>query len=40
VPAGWVLNLFVLMLFVGELARFVAGEIGEEEWQTDCSIVF
>ena len=27
VGLGWVLNLLVIMLFVGELARFVAGEL-------------
>lgn len=38
--ARWILNLFVIMLFVGELARFVAGELGEAEWQTASSIAF
>jgi hypothetical protein len=35
VLAGWILNLFVV-----ELARFVAGELGEAEWQTASSIAF
>jgi len=34
VLAGWLLNLLVIMLFVGELAQFEAGQLGEAEWQT------